>query len=304
MTSSDGALRVLDERFRDLVPANAELERLWTGGEWVEGPVWMPHENALIFSDIPNDRMMRWSDAEGARVFRHPADKSNGNTLDLQGRIITCEHLTNRVTRTEPDGSVTTLVERYRGCRLNSPNDVVVHSSGVIWFTDPPYGILSEREGRVRESELEGNYLFSFDPGTGLLEVAATDFERPNGLAFSPDESTLYVADSGSRRHIRSFRMTKSSAGLTGGEEFVRIDQGVPDGFRVDVGGNLWSSAADGIHVFDPEGALLGKIPVPEKVSNCEFGGPEGRDLFITASTSLYRVPLEVEGALWSRFAT
>lgn len=301
MDTSQGPLTVLDDAFPELVPEDASVEKLWTGGEWVEGPVWVPTLDALVFSDIPNDRMLIWSEGEGVRTFRAPCGKANGNTLDLQGRMVTCEHLTNRVSRTEPDGSVTSLVDTLEGRRLNSPNDVVVQSNGVIWFTDPPYGILTEREGRVRESELDGNYVFRFDPSSGSLDIVASDFERPNGLAFSPDETRLYIADSGPRRHIRAFDLAADGVRLSGGDELLTIDAGVPDGFRVDVHGNIWSSAADGIRVFDPAGRALGRISIPEKVSNCDFGGPEGRDMFITASTSLYRLRVKVQGAVWGR---
>lgn len=288
----------LDSRFDALVNAAAPLRRLHDGCEWAEGPVWLPSEEALVWSDIPNDRMLRWSASDGATLFRHPSNYANGNTLDREGRIVTCEHTSNRVSRTELDGSVVTLVDRYRGMRLNSPNDLVVRTDGTIWFTDPPYGILSEREGRVRDSEIGANFVYRLDPEAGTLDVVADDFDRPNGIAFSPDERTLYVSDS-SRAwcHIRQFDVAADGT-LSNGRVFAVIDAGVSDGFRLDREGNLWTSAQDGIHVFDPSGTLLGKIFVPEKVANCEFGGADRSTLFITASTSLYSVEVRAKGAV------
>lgn len=284
---------IREERFRELVDPEASVERLAGGMEWTEGPVWLPRDKALVWSDIPNDRMMRWSAAQGVSVFREPSHKSNGNTLDREGRIVTAEHLTNRVTRTEPDGSVTVLVDSYQGKRLDSPNDLVVKSDGTIWFTDPPYGILTDREGKVRESELGINHVFRFDPDTGVLHVLADDFDRPNGIAFAPDESRVYISDTGTPRHMKVFDVVGGTS-LARGRVFAELDSGVPDGFRVDEAGRVWSSAGDGIHVFEPDGTLLGKILVPEKVSNCEFGGEDRRTLFITASTSLYAVRVGV----------
>ena len=288
----------LDPRFDRLIDPEAALLRLADGCEWTEGPVWLPEEQAVVWSDIPNDRMLRWSARDGVTVFREPSMKSNGNTLDREGRLVTCEHLSNRVTRTELDGSIVTLVERFEGKRLNSPNDVVVKSDGSIWFTDPPYGILTEREGRVRESEIGACYVYRLDPDSGALTVVADDFERPNGLAFSPDETTLYISDSAKPhlRHIRAFRVTDEQR-LVDDRVFTVIDEGVSDGLRIDTEGNVWTSAADGIQLFDAEGIHLGKIFVPEKVSNCTFGGPDGTTLFITASTSLYSIEVRARAA-------
>lgn len=283
----------LEDRFRELVDPEAELEQLAGGMEWTEGPVWLPDEQALVWSDIPNDRMMRWSRADGVSVFRQPSHKANGNTLDREGRIVTAEHLTHRVTRTEKDGSATVLVDSFQGKRMDSPNDLVVKSDGTIWFTDPPYGILTDREGKVRESDLGVNHVFRYDPRDGTLHVLARDFDRPNGIAFSPDESRIYISDTGAPRHMRVFDVEDGSR-LANGRVFAVLDAGVPDGFRVDEAGRVWSSAGDGIHVFEPDGTIVGKIQVPEKVSNCEFGGPDRRTLFITASTSLYCIPVRV----------
>ena len=285
-------------RFERLIHAEAPLRRLAEGCEWAEGPVWLPRDEALVWSDIPNDRMLRWSESDGVSLFRRPSNYANGNTLDREGRIVTCEHVTNRVSRTEHDGSVTSLVERYQGRRLDSPNDLVVKSDGTIWFTDPPYGILSEREGRVRESEIGANHVYRLDPDSGALSVVADDFDRPNGIAFSPDERFLYVSDSSRKHcHIRRFEVTADGT-LRDGAVFAVIDAGVSDGFRLDTDGNVWTSAEDGIHVLDDTGALLGKIFVPEKVANCEFGGAERSTLFITASTSLYAVDVRARGSV------
>jgi gluconolactonase len=287
--------RVLDSRFESLVDRAAELRQLFSQCEWAEGPVWLPDRESLVWSDIPNDRMLSWSENDGVVDFRSPCGKSNGSTLDREGRIVTCEHTTNRVVRTEHDGTVNVLVERYQGRRLNSPNDVVVKTDGSIWFTDPPYGLLSEREGRIRESELDGNFVFRLDSATGELTIVARDLERPNGIAFSPDESVLYVADSRPARHIRAFGVRDGQ--LEDSRVFAVIDEGVPDGFRVDTAGNLWSSAADGLHVFAPDGTLLGKIMIPEKVANLEFGARDRSTLFITASTSLYALHVGTKGS-------
>lgn len=290
--------RSSDPRFRRLIHADAPLRRIAEGCVWAEGPVWLPRDEALVWSDIPNDRMLRWSRSEGVSLFRHPSNYANGNTLDREGRIVTCEHVTNRVSRTEHDGSVTTLVERFEGKRLDSPNDLVVKSDGTIWFTDPPYGILSEREGRVRESEIGANHVYRLNPDTGALRVVADDFDRPNGIAFSPDERYLYVSDSSRAHcHIRRFDVTPDGT-LRDGLVFAVIDAGVSDGFRLDTDGNVWTSAEDGIHVLDPAGVLMGKILVPEKVANCEFGGAERSTLFITASTSLYAVDVRARGSV------
>jgi gluconolactonase len=289
-----------DPRFESLVRPDAELRRLYDQCEWAEGPVWIPDEAALVWSDIPNDRMLRWSERDGVTLFRQPSNYANGNTLDREGRIVTCEHLSNRVSRTERGGTVVGLVDRYEGKRLNSPNDLVVKTDGTIWFTDPPYGILTEREGRVRESEIGANHVYRFDPESGDLTVVGDDFDRPNGIAFSPDERVLYVADSSRERmHIRAFDVSEDGM-LSGSRVFVTMEPGtgVSDGFRLDTSGNVWTSAADGIHVLTPEGVLLGKIFVPEKVANCEFGGADRSTLFVTASTSLYAIEVAARGAV------
>ena len=258
----------------------------------------------LVWSDIPNNRMLSWNATRGMQTFRSPSNFSNGNTLDREGRMATCEHGRRCVSRTEHDGSVTVLVDRFLGRRLNSPNDVVVKSDGTIWFTDPSYGIMSNREGYKADSELGGHcYVFCFDPATGVLRIVEDTFAKPNGLAFSPDETRLYVTDTSAshdadgHHHIRVFDVTEDSR-LVNGRVFAVVTPGLPDGFRVDTEGRLYVSSEDSIQVFDPDGPLLGKIPVPEKIANCVFGGAAGNELFIVASTSLYRIRLTAVGAV------
>ena len=294
-----------DPRFRQLFVSSAKLDQLYTGARWTEGPVWFNDLNCLVFSDIPNQRMLRWApDGAGGGVvstFREPSNFANGHTRDRQGRLVSCEHGTRRVTRTEIDGTLTTIAETYKGKRLNSPNDVVVHSDGSIWFTDPTYGILSDYEGYKADPEQQARNAFRCDPDTGAVTSVVDDFGQPNGLAFSPDETRLYIADSAAShddtapRHIRVFDVLGDRLGQ--GQVFAHIDAGIPDGIRCDSNGNLWSSAADGIHCFAPDGTLLGKVLVPETVSNLTFGGPRRNRLFITATTSLYSVYLTATGA-------
>ncbi|HYM02070.1 MAG TPA: SMP-30/gluconolactonase/LRE family protein [Stellaceae bacterium] len=281
--------------FRLMLLANAWVEKLHGGMLWAEGPVWFADGDYLLWSDIPNDRMMQYLPGIGVRVFRSPAQHSNGNTRDREGRLITCEHGARRVTRTEHDGSVAVLVDKYRGKRLNSPNDVVVKSDGTIWFTDPDYGIMSDYEGRKAKSEIGNNNVYRFDPGDGSLDVVADDFEKPNGIAFSADEKTLYIADTGlshnpkGAHHIRAFDVVGGNK-LKKSRIFAEITPGCADGFRLDSDGNIWTSAGDGVHCISPAGVLLGKIRIPETVSNVCFGGAKRNRLFITATTSLYAV--------------
>ncbi|MBI3707226.1 MAG: SMP-30/gluconolactonase/LRE family protein [Proteobacteria bacterium] len=298
----------ISPEFRDLVPPNSWVERLHTGMRWTEGPVWFADGQQLIFSDIPNDRMLRWVDGLGAGVFREPSGYSNGNTRDLQGRLVTCEHGQRRLTRTEPDGSVTVLVDRYQGRRLNSPNDVVVKSDGTIWFTDPPYGIIGNYEGYQARMELDGCYVFRLDPVSGELRVVTDRLTRPNGLAFSLDEKTLYVSDS-ARSHdpqgAHDILALSLSDDATARSQtlFASIEPGLADGFRLDAAGNVWTSAGDGVHCYAPSGKLLGKIHIPETVSNVVFGGRRLNRLFVTATTSVYSVYLAVCGAARPRSA-
>ncbi|WP_457939200.1 SMP-30/gluconolactonase/LRE family protein [Mesorhizobium sp. 10J20-29] len=294
---------VIDERFAGCFVGNARVERLWSGGRWCEGPAWFAAGRYLVWSDIPNNRMMRFDETDGSvSVFRQPADNSNGNTVDYQGRLVTCHHLSRRVTRTEHDGSITIIADRFEGKRFNSPNDAVVKSDGSIWFTDPSYGILSDYEGMTAEPEIDGCHVYRVDPATGEVRRVADDFVKPNGLAFSVNEKTLYIADTGAShdpkgpRHIRKFGVGADGS-LSGGEVFATCDNGLFDGFRVDRAGRIWSSAGDGVHCYDPDGTLIGKVRVPEVVANVTFGGPKLNRLFICGTTSLYSVLLPVNGA-------
>jgi gluconolactonase len=301
MSGIKNEFEIHDKRFLYLILGNTWVERLYTGSLWAEGPVYFADGDYLLWSDIPNNRMLRWAGGH-ASVYRDFSNHSNGNTRDRQGRLITCEHGGRRLTRTEPDGAITVLVDQFQGKKLNSPNDVVVKSDGTIWFTDPPYGILSDYEGKAAESEYGGAHVFRFDPATGLLEVIADDFNKPNGIAFSPDEKTLYIVDTGfshaheGEHHIRTFSVAREDR-VKGGSVFAEISPGSADGLRVDIQGNVWTSAGDGIHCYAPDGCLFGKILVPETVSNLTFGGPKRNRLFITATTSLYAVYVGVTGA-------
>ncbi len=299
-----GCYEILDPRFKGLIDPVAFLETLHGGNRWTEGPVYFADLRCLIWSDIPNERMLRWDEESGqVSIFRRRTGNANGNTRDRQGRLITCEQGARRVVRTEWDGSLTVLAEAYEGRRLNSPNDVVVKSDGSIWFTDPNYGIISDYVGSKAPQELAGCYVFRIDPD-GSLSIVADDFSMPNGLAFSPDETTLYIADSGfltdeaAPHHLRAFEVGPDN-GLSKSRVFADIEPGIPDGFRVDVEGNLWISAWDGVQCHTPEGELIGKIRVPEVVANLTFGGPKGNRLFITATTSVYALFLNVCGVQW-----
>jgi gluconolactonase len=281
-----------DPRFRDLIQPSARLDLLGTGLRWAEGPVWFPAHRALYLSDIPNDRMMRWTEETGLTVFRAPANYTNGHTRDLEGRLVSCCHGQRAVIRTEHDGTLTTLADRHEGRRLNSPNDVVVSRDGAVWLSDPTYGILSDYEGYQAEPEQDATAVYRVPPGGGLPERVATGFVQPNGLAFSPDERRLYVADSG-RSHDESvpalLRVFDVDGGrLSGGRDFATLEFGIPDGLRVDARGHVWCSGGEGVHIFHPDGTLLGIIHTPEAVANLCFGGPRGNRLFITATTSLY----------------
>jgi gluconolactonase len=280
------------EEFAKIVPADARIEKLATDMKFLEGPVWSLDDGGfLLFSDIPANHINRWDDRHGLAVYREQSNGTNGNTRDLQGRLISCEHQTRRVTRTEKDGTMTVLADKFEGKRFNSPNDVVVKSDGTIWFTDPPYGT-----PKGEQKELDKNYVFRLDPGTKEIKAVISDCDMPNGLAFSPDEKRLYVADSGKPKHIRAFNVSADGAITGPGEVFCKIDNGAPDGIRVDFAGRLFSSAKDGVQIFSDKGELIGKILLPESCANLCFGGKEKDALYMTASKSLYRIKLKPSG--------
>ena len=303
----DPAVRVLDRRFRKYVLGSAALERLHVGCRWAEGPVWFGDGRYLLWSDIPNDRILRWDEISGAVTeFRKPADNANGNTRDRQGRLVTCEHGARRVTRTEHDGTVTVLLDAFDGKRLNAPNDVVVHPDGGVWFTDPGYGIHVNYEGHKAPFELPER-TYRIDPAGGEATVVEDTLVKPNGLAFSPDYAILYVVDTGSshkRGHPRTISAFDVVDGrrLANGRVFCDMGKGSSDGIRVDMDGNVWSAAGwggdefDGVHVFAPDGAKIGEIHLPEAVSNVCFGGVKRNRLFMTGSQSLYSLYVEAQG--------
>lgn len=291
---------IRDERFRAMVLSNAPLETLGTGFRWLEGPVWFADHDCLYFSDIANDRILRWSEHGGVSIFRQPAGFANGKTRDRQGRMIVCSHQHRRIERTELDGTITLLADSFERKRLNSPNDVVCKSDGTIWFTDPPYGINTDYEGGKGRSEQPAR-IYCLNPVDGRLSVASDAFIGPNGIAFSPDERLLYISESGEQfaadppRHIRRFSVGPNNR-LSGGEVFHSVSPGFADGFRLDEEGNIWSSAADGVHCISPQGELLGKILTPSLVSNLCFGGRHRSRLFICASHSLMAIYTNVRG--------
>ncbi len=282
-----------EAEFLRCVPADAKVQRLGTDMKFVEGPQWVPADGGyLVFSDIPANEMKKWTLEGGITSFRTPSHNANGNTLDHQGRLLTAEHSGRRVSIIEKDGSIQSLVDQFEGKRLNSPNDIVVQRDGTVWFTDPDYGLPSDPATRQRiGKEQPGNYVYRYDVKTSELTAEARDFDKPNGLCFSPDEKRLYVADSGAPKHIRVFDVAADGQ-LANGAVFATIDQGVPDGIRCDSDGRVWSSAGDGVHIFSAGGELTGKILVPESPANLAFGGDDLKTLFITARTSLYSIPV------------
>ena len=292
-----------DPRFERLVASTARLEWIADGAIWAEGPVYLPDEDALVWSDVRRNVVHRWSRADGVRDLYRPSDFANGHTLDHDGRVLACEQGPRRVARYERDGTRSTVVDHYGGSRLNSPNDVVVASDGAIWFSDPPYGILDDTEGYRAGSELGGCFVFRLDRTTGVLSIATDALVHPNGLAFSPDERTLYVSDTsiarieGGNHHIVAFDVGQDWR-LGVARVFKVIEPGVSDGLRVDVEGNIWTSAGDGIHVLDAAGVELGRILLPEEASNCTFGGPDGRRLFITATSTVWAIDVGIRGAV------
>lgn len=299
MADAGGDFVVLDPRFRDAVAPGAKVEKLWTGGIWTEGPAWLAASRTLVFSDIPNNRMPAWSEATGAvTTFRQPAASANGNTVDRQGRLVTCEQATRRITRTEPDGTITVLADGVNGKRFTAPNDIVEKSDGTIWFTDPDYGKSPVYEGEI---EIDGCHVYRIGTDGGVTQVT-TDFVMPNGLAFSPDESLLYIVDTGSTHvkdgpnHMRRFRVGTDGT-LSGGEVFATDPKLGFDGFRVDTLGRLWCGSMDGVDCYDPDGTKIGQIRIPERVGNLTFGGSSRSDLLICGSKSLYRCRVNAKPA-------
>jgi gluconolactonase len=291
----------LDDRFSGLIHANAGPELVWTGGRWTEGPAYLPAGRYAVWSDIPNDRVMRWDEASGhVSVFEAPCRYQNGHTVDREGRLVACEHQGRCVCRIEHDGSRRVLADAFEGRRLNSPNDVVMRSDGSVWFSDPTYGIDSDYEGDAAVSEIGASHVYRIAPD-GTVNAVVTDMLRPNGLAFSPDERLLYVADTGVSHdpactpRIRVYPVEGDAVGE--GRDFAACDAGVFDGFRVDTAGNLWTSAADGVHVLAADGTLLGKVRLPEVVSNLCFAGPKRNRLIVTATTSVYAIYVNARGA-------
>lgn len=294
---------IRDDRFEKLIHGNTGMDTLWTGGRWTEGPAYFPAGRYLIWSDIPNDRIMRWDEMNGAvSIFEQPCRNQNGHTVDAQGRMIACEHRGRCISRYEFDGSRTVLADSFDGKKLNSPNDVIVKSDGSVWFSDPSYGIDSDYEGDAAPMDQDGRHVYRIDPD-GTIARVIDDMKQPNGLAFSPDESALFVADTG-RTHfpdcdpvIRRYPLAADGRTVGTGEDFVNCDTGLFDGFRFDTKGNIWSSAGDGVHCFAPDGTLLGKILIDEVVSNLCFGGAKRNRLFICSTTSLRAIYVNARGA-------
>ena len=300
----DPLIRIIDPSFAKYRIASAKVEKIAGGQRWAEGPVWFGDSRCLVWSDIPNNRLMRWDEETGAvSVFRQPSNNANGNTRDRQGRLLTCEHLTRRVTRTEYDGAITVIAEKFDGKPLNSPNDIVCKSDGSIWFTDPPFGVLGFYEGEKANAELPTN-VYRWDPKTKQIAVVAGDIARPNGLAFAPDEATLYIVEAGvAPRVIRAYDVVEGGTRLTKSRALIIAEpNGTPDGFRADVDGNLWcgwgmgAEGLDGVAIFNPAGKLIGRIDLPERCANVCFGGRHRNRLFMAASTSVYSLFVNTQG--------
>jgi gluconolactonase len=300
----DPLVQVIDASFAKYKLNLAKVERLATGMRWAEGPVWFGDGRYLLWSDIPNQRMMKWEEETGVvSVFRKPSNFANGNTRDRQGRLVTCEHGSRRVTRTEYDGRITVIADRFDGKPLNSPNDVVVKSDGSIWFTDPYFGLLGYYEGYVAKQELSTN-VYRVDGHSGQITLVAAGIDRPNGLCFSPDESRLYVVDCGTPRSIQAFDVVDGGTCLANQRKFIDAGPGTPDGMRCDVDGNLWcgwgmgTAELDGVAIFNPAGQLIGRINLPERCANLCFGGLQRNRLFMCASTSIYSLYVNTQGAV------
>jgi gluconolactonase len=301
----DPAIKVIDPSFAKYRLGTAKVEKLASGMRWAEGPVWFGDGRYLLWSDIPNNRIMRWDEETGAvSVFRKPSNYGNGNARDRQGRLLTCEHDTRRITRTEYDGSITVIADHFEGKPLNSPNDIVCKSDGSIWFTDPPFGVLGFYEGHMAKPELPTN-VYRWDPQTKLLALVAGDINRPNGLAFSPDESKLYIIEAGATpRVIRVYDVVDNGTRISGLRPLITAEaNGTPDGMRIDVDGNLWcgwgmgAEGLDGVAIFNPDGKLIGRIDLPERCANLCFGGQHRNRLFMAASTSVYSLFVNTQGA-------
>ena len=303
----DPAVEITDTRLRQYILGSAVIERLYTGARWTEGPVWFGDGRYLLFSDIPNDRMLRWTETtESVDVYRSPSNNSNGNTRDRQGRLVTCEHGTRRVTRTEHDGTITVLASHFEGRQLNAPNDVVVHQDGGIWFTDPGYGIIWNYEGHKAPFELP-THVYRIDPESLHLSIVTDELEKPNGLCFSPDYDKLYISDTGASHkpgHPKVIVLfdIKENTQLVRKRTFCDMGDAMPDGFRCDIDGNIWTSAGwagaggDGVAIYAPDGDRLGLIHLPEPVSNLCFGGVKRNRLFITAGQSLFSIYTDAQG--------
>ena len=295
---------ILSDEFQRIVRPSSGIELVAGGMIFTEGTTWVPDRDMVIWSDFFNNRIMQWSESEGVGVFRQPSNRVNGNTIDLEGRVVSCETSGRKVVREELDGTITTVADRYDGGRFTSPNDVVVKSDGSIWFTDPSYGILVPGIGDGEMPEQERDRVYRVDPETGQVDSVCEDFDKPNGLAFSPDESLLYIADSGRthgefRNHlVMRFDVSDGGASIENPAVLAVVDPGVPDGMRVDTDGNLYVAAGDGVQVFSPSGDLLGKILTPDVVTNCAFGMPDYQTLFIAATECVWKVRLDAAGAV------
>ena len=303
---TDPDLKVLDKRFEKYVIGNTPLQRLWTGAFWAEGPAWNGVGRYLLWSDIPNNRQMRWLEEDGhVSVFRSPSEYSNGNTFDFEGRQLACQHGLRRVARYEPDGTVTVIADKFQGKPLNSPNDIVVHPDGGIWFTDPPYGIQGNYEGFQAKPELK-EAVYRVDPKTGHIDKVTDELDKPNGICFSPDYKKVYICDTGTPQDIQLFDLADTKT-LRNKRQYVNMNwngrQGLADGIRADVDGNIWAGAGrggpgyDGVHVFTPAGERIGIIVLPEICANLCFGGTKRNHLFMAASQSLYAIYVGTKGA-------